>query len=141
MPAVPPQPAPERMVPVPGHPLVVGVVPGQSGLVALTAAAFGTLTLASCGGSEEVEVDPAAQNVGAMETFEADQQFTATEPLTVTMLWTDWPEQPVTESWQAVSAAAESATNTRADRERRNEGMEGAPEQRCREGMVGRAVR
>lgn len=40
MPAVPPQPAPERMVPVPGHPLVVGVVPGQSGLVALTAAAW-----------------------------------------------------------------------------------------------------
>ena len=68
--------------------------------VGLTAAAFGTLTLASCGGSEEVEVDPAAQNVGAMETFEADQQFMATEPITVSILWTDWPEQPVKETWQ-----------------------------------------
>lgn len=35
-----PQPSPERIVPVPGHPLVVGVVPGQPELVALTAAAW-----------------------------------------------------------------------------------------------------
>lgn len=35
-----PQPSVERMVPVPGHPLVVGVVPGQDELVALTAAAW-----------------------------------------------------------------------------------------------------
>ena len=33
-----PQPSVERMVPVSGHPLVVGVVPGQDELVALTAA-------------------------------------------------------------------------------------------------------
>ena len=35
-----PQPSPQRMVPVPGHPLVVGVVPGQPELVAVTAAAW-----------------------------------------------------------------------------------------------------
>ena len=35
-----PQPSPERIVPVPGHPLVVGVVPGQAELVVLTAAAW-----------------------------------------------------------------------------------------------------
>ncbi|MGC3994828.1 MAG: universal stress protein [Propionicimonas sp.] len=35
-----PQPSPQRMVPVPGHPIVVGVVPGQPELVALTAAAW-----------------------------------------------------------------------------------------------------
>ena len=35
-----PQPSRERMVPASGHPLVVGVVPGQSELVALTAAAW-----------------------------------------------------------------------------------------------------
>ncbi len=35
-----PQPSPERMVPVPGRPLVVGVMPGQPELVALTAAAW-----------------------------------------------------------------------------------------------------
>ncbi|MGP9707713.1 ABC transporter substrate-binding protein [Brachybacterium sp. AOP24-D1-21] len=68
--------------------------------VGLTAATLGSLTLASCGGSEDAEVDPASQNVGAMETFEADQQFKATEPITVSILWTDWPEQPVKETWQ-----------------------------------------
>lgn len=73
---------------------------GRRTFVGLTAAAFGTLALASCGGSEEVEVDATSQNVGAMETFEADQQFKATEPITVSMLWTDWPEQPVKETWQ-----------------------------------------
>ncbi len=35
-----PQPSPERMVPLRGHPLVVEVVPGQPELVALTAAAW-----------------------------------------------------------------------------------------------------
>lgn len=35
-----PQPSRERMVPVPGHPFVVGVVPRQSELVVLTAAAW-----------------------------------------------------------------------------------------------------
>ena len=35
-----PQPSVERMVPVPGHPMVVGVVPGQDELVARTAAAW-----------------------------------------------------------------------------------------------------
>nr|WP_300144932.1 universal stress protein [Propionicimonas sp.] len=35
-----PQPSPDRMAPVAGQPLVVGVVPGQSELVALTASAW-----------------------------------------------------------------------------------------------------
>ena len=35
-----PQPSPQRMVPIPGHPLVVAVVPGQPELVAVTAAAW-----------------------------------------------------------------------------------------------------
>lgn len=35
-----PQPGPSRMVPLAGHPLVVGIVPGQPELVALTAAAW-----------------------------------------------------------------------------------------------------
>lgn len=35
-----PQPSTQRMVPIPGHPLVVGVIPGQPELVALTAAAW-----------------------------------------------------------------------------------------------------
>lgn len=36
-----PQPGPHRIEPVPSQPLVVGIVPGQSSLVALTAATWG----------------------------------------------------------------------------------------------------
>src|SRR5699024_4005367 len=54
----------------------------------------------ACGCSAAEDVDVASQNVGAMETSEDDQQFTATEPITLSILWTDWPERPVTESWQ-----------------------------------------
>lgn len=36
----PPQPDPSRMTPFAGHPIVVGLVPGQPDLVALTAAAW-----------------------------------------------------------------------------------------------------
>lgn len=35
-----PQPSPDRIVPAAGHPLVVGITPGQPELVALTAAAW-----------------------------------------------------------------------------------------------------
>ena len=41
--------------------------------VGLTAAAFGTLTLTSCGGSADSEVDAGSQDFGAMDSFEADQ--------------------------------------------------------------------
>ena len=78
----------------------LSLLTGRRTFVGLSAAAFGSLALTSCGSSEDAEVDPAAQNVGAMESFEADQQFKATEPITVSILWTDWPEQPVKETWQ-----------------------------------------
>lgn len=42
-----PQPSPSRMVEVPGHPLVVGIEPGQPELVALTAASWARATGAS----------------------------------------------------------------------------------------------
>ncbi len=42
-----PQPSPSRMVPIAGHPLVVGIVPGQPELVALTAVAWARGTGAS----------------------------------------------------------------------------------------------
>lgn len=41
---IPPQPAPERITPFSGHPLVVGVVPGQSPIVAHTVASLATAT-------------------------------------------------------------------------------------------------
>jgi putative aldouronate transport system substrate-binding protein len=46
------------------------------------------------------EVDGLEQTAGSMETFAADQQFKATEPMNFSMLWTDWPESPVKDSWQ-----------------------------------------
>jgi hypothetical protein len=42
-----PQPSVDRMAPVAGHPLVVGIVPGQPALVARTAALWATATGAS----------------------------------------------------------------------------------------------
>ena len=86
--------------------------PSRRTLVGLSAAAFASLGLSACGGSAAEDVDVASQNVGAMETYEADQQFTATEPITLSILWTDWPESPVTESWQ-VFDHIEELTNVR----------------------------
>lgn len=44
MPRVVPQPHPSRLTPFAGHPIVVGVVPGQPDLVALTAIALARAT-------------------------------------------------------------------------------------------------
>lgn len=68
--------------------------------VGLSAAAFGTLALASCGSDSGEEVDVESQNVGAMDDYAADTQFTAAEPFEVSLLWTDWPEVPVEDSWR-----------------------------------------
>ena len=35
-----------------------------------------------------------------MSDFAADTTFKATEPVTFSMLWTDWPETPITDSWE-----------------------------------------
>ncbi|QCR52524.1 sugar ABC transporter substrate-binding protein [Brachybacterium sp. SGAir0954] len=82
------------------HPFPLG--PTRRGFVGLTAAGLGALTLASCGtgsGSEE-KVDVSTQNVGAMDEYAADMQFTATEPIQISMLWTDWPDVPVEKTWR-----------------------------------------
>ncbi len=58
------------------------------------------VTLASCSSGGADEVVPVEQsNTGAMESFSADQTFTATEPLEFSFLWTDWPDFPITDSW------------------------------------------
>lgn len=70
-------------------------------VVGMSAAAFASVALASCSSGEGGgEVDLSTQNVGAMEDYAADTQFTATEPITLTMLWTDWPDVPVTDTWR-----------------------------------------
>ncbi|MGO1424145.1 MAG: extracellular solute-binding protein, partial [Brachybacterium sp.] len=74
--------------------------PSRRSFVGLSAAAFATVALSSCGSDAEEEVDLASQNVGAMEDYAADTQFVASEPFEVSLLWTDWPEVPVEDSWR-----------------------------------------
>src|SRR5699024_2022975 len=77
-------PAPPRQPTLPPAP---PPAPSRRIFVGLSAAAFAPLGLSACGGSAAEDVDVASQNVGAMETYEADQQFTATEPITLSILW------------------------------------------------------
>ncbi|MFC7376782.1 MULTISPECIES: extracellular solute-binding protein [unclassified Brachybacterium] len=74
--------------------------PSRRSFVGLSAAAFGSLALASCGSGTGEEVDIESQNVGAMEDYAADMQFKATEPIQVSMLWTDWPDVGVKDTWR-----------------------------------------
>ncbi|WP_345438869.1 ABC transporter substrate-binding protein [Microbacterium gilvum] len=75
----------------------------------LAATMAGALAIGGCsaGGDGETEIDVEAQSVGAMEEFAADEQFTATEPLEISMLWTDWPEVPVTDDWEVFDVIEE----------------------------------
>ncbi|ALV44169.1 sugar ABC transporter substrate-binding protein [Arthrobacter alpinus] len=63
-------------------------------------AAAGLVALVGCSKKSDAPVDISTQGVGAMEGFEADMQFKATEPLNLSILWTDWPELPVKDSWE-----------------------------------------
>ncbi|GAA1726287.1 extracellular solute-binding protein [Brachybacterium phenoliresistens] len=76
-------------------------ITGRRSFVGLSAAAFATVAMTACSsGSSDEPVDVSTQNVGAMEGFAADTQFTASEPFEVSMLWTDWPDVPVKDSWR-----------------------------------------
>lgn len=74
--------------------------PTRRSFVGLSAAAFATVAVAACGSDTGEEVDVESQNVGAMDDYAADTQFKATEPIQVSMLWTDWPEVPVEDTWR-----------------------------------------
>jgi putative aldouronate transport system substrate-binding protein len=69
-------------------------------VIGLSIAASSALALASCGNDDgDGEVDIEGQSTGAMDDFAADMQFTATEAFTLSLLWTEWPELPITDSW------------------------------------------
>ncbi|SDE17425.1 extracellular solute-binding protein [Glycomyces harbinensis] len=72
----------------------------RRGVIGMSIAASSALALAACSddGGEEVDID--AQSKGAMEDFSADMQFTASEAFTLPVLWTEWPDLPITDSWQ-----------------------------------------
>ena len=74
--------------------------PRRRGFVGLSAAAFATVAMSACGSGSGEEIDAEAQSVGAMDDYAADMQFKATEPMQVSMLWTDWPEVPVEDTWR-----------------------------------------
>ena len=76
------------------------LAPTRRGFAGMSAAAFATVALASCGSGDADSADVEDQDVGAMDDFSADTQFKATEPMQLSMLWTDWPDAPVEDSWK-----------------------------------------
>ncbi|MCD0443065.1 extracellular solute-binding protein [Glycomyces sp. A-F 0318] len=72
----------------------------RRGVIGISIAASGALALAACSDDGDTEVDLEAQSKGAMDDYAADSQFTATEAFTLSLLWTEWPEVPITDSWQ-----------------------------------------
>ncbi|KKK06436.1 extracellular solute-binding protein [Micromonospora sp. HK10] len=71
-----------------GRPLTVAVAAAV--LVALTA----------CSSESGDKGDSALTDAAAMKNYAADTTFKASEPVKFSMLWTDWPENPVKPSWQ-----------------------------------------
>jgi putative aldouronate transport system substrate-binding protein len=72
----------------------------RRGFIGMSIAASSAVALAACSDDGDGEVDVEAQSKGAMDDFAADSQFTATEPFTLSLLWTEWPDLPITDSWQ-----------------------------------------
>ncbi|OJX98180.1 MAG: sugar ABC transporter substrate-binding protein [Micrococcales bacterium 73-15] len=94
--------------------------PGSRGLVlGAGAVAAASLVLSACsGGGGTPSGDGGQQSEGggaqlqcAQESV-ADEQFKAAEPTELGILWTDWPETPVTDSWQLFDTIEE-LTNVR----------------------------
>jgi len=75
-------------------------------------AASSLLLLAACSGEAEEGDAGLDHTEGSMTDFAADQQFEATEPLDFSILWTDWPELPIKDSWQLFDEI-EKRTNVR----------------------------
>ena len=72
----------------------------RSGVRKLTAAmaAVALLSAAACTAQEEEA--PLAESAAVMEDYAAGTTFKAAEPVSFSLLWTDWPATPVTESWK-----------------------------------------
>ncbi|SKC76713.1 ABC transporter substrate-binding protein [Krasilnikoviella flava] len=58
------------------------------------------LFLAACSGDAAGDGAELENTEGSMTDFAADQQFKATEPLDLSILWTDWPDLPIKDSWR-----------------------------------------
>lgn len=71
---------------------------GRRLTVAATATAL--IAVSACSPDSAAEGDSALEDSAAMTNYTADMTFKASEPLKFSILWTDWPENPVKPSWQ-----------------------------------------
>lgn len=90
--------------PQPSRRQVLGWSFGIAGLAAISACDTGA---AGGGGEEPAAVDLEGKTVGAMEGYEAGTQFTATEPFELSILWSDWPELEIKDTWRLFDHIAE----------------------------------
>jgi putative aldouronate transport system substrate-binding protein len=58
------------------------------------------LLLTACSGDAAGDGAGLENTEGSMSGFAADQQFKATEPIDLSILWTDWPDLPIKDSWR-----------------------------------------
>ncbi|GAB6939444.1 extracellular solute-binding protein [Isoptericola variabilis] len=80
---------------------------------AAVVAATSLLALAACSSDGGEEGGAGSENTeGSMTDFAADQQFKATEPMDASILWTDWPDLPIKDSWKLFDEI-EKRTNVR----------------------------
>ncbi|KQR10968.1 extracellular solute-binding protein [Cellulomonas sp. Leaf334] len=70
-------------------------------------AATALISLAACSSGGSGDDDASKNDAASMSSFAADTTFKATEPVTFSMLWTDWPETPITDSWEIFDEIAE----------------------------------
>jgi len=64
-----------------------------------TAVALASLAACSSGGSDDND-SAAESDTAAMSSYAADATFKAKEPVKFSMLWTDWPDNAIKDSWQ-----------------------------------------
>lgn len=57
------------------------------------------LGLGACGSGGDEEVDTSGKDAGAMADYGVGDQFTATEPLAFTILYSDHPNYPIKDNW------------------------------------------
>jgi putative aldouronate transport system substrate-binding protein len=87
------------------------------GTVLTVSAALAVAACSGGGGSEGSDGGEATGDEGvdltcAVEDFQADEQFTSPEPMELGILWTDWPDNPITDQWEFFDKVEE-LTNVR----------------------------
>jgi multiple sugar transport system substrate-binding protein/putative aldouronate transport system substrate-binding protein len=87
---------------------------GRRLTVLATATALLGLAACSSGSSASDGGSEGLNDAASMTDFQADTTFKATEPINFSMLWTDWPDTPVKDSWE-VFDEIEKRTNVTLD--------------------------